>query len=122
MRTGHVMLHSVVTSLGRAWDFCGEVDFHARGASNHDAEVIVSGNDVRTTKENVLQDFWLFQASQCARHIYYLNFNTYDIPGHCSIWGDRVNKLTHTAFCKVKGEDWRQLRGDYYNVWGEHEP
>ena len=70
----------------------------------------------------MLQDFGLFQASQCARHIYYLNFNSYDIPGDCPIWGDRVNKLTHSAFCTVKGEEWRQRRGNYYNVWGKREP
>jgi len=87
----------------------------------HNSSLVFLDNMLQMGNENVLQDFWLFQASQCARHIYYLNFNTYDIPGDCPIWGDRVNKLTHTAFCKVKGEDWRQRRGNYYNVWGERE-
>lgn len=87
----------------------------------HNSSLVFLDNMFHLGNGNVLNDFWLFQAAQCARHIYYLNFNTYDIPGDCPIWGDRVNKLTHTAFCKVKGEDWRQRRGNYYNVWGERE-
>lgn len=67
--------------------------------------------------EHVLRHFWLFQALECARHIYYLNFNTHDIPDDCPIWGERVGKETHSAFNVLMGETWRRKTADYYDFW-----
>ena len=66
-----------------------------------------------------LQDFWLHQAAQCARHCYFLNFNSFQIPDDCPIWGGRPASLLHSAFSTVSGEEWRQRRSDYYETWAD---
>ncbi|CAJ1404628.1 unnamed protein product [Effrenium voratum] len=83
----------------------------------HNSSLVFLDNMLQLGNQHVLDDFWLHQAAQSARHCYYLNFNTYDIPEDCPIWGRRVNQLLHTAFSKVSGEEWRKRRGNYYDVW-----
>ena len=86
--------------------------------SGHNSSLVFLDNMLQMGNGHVLEDFWLHQAAQCARHMYYLNFNTYDIPHDCPIWGGRVDQLVHTAFSTVSGETWRQKRAQYYNFWG----
>ena len=85
----------------------------------HNSSIVFLDNMLQLGNRHVLRDYWLYQAAQCARYAYYLNFNTYQIPDDCPIWGGRVNRLTHTAFRTVEGEEWRQRRADYYNMWGD---
>eukprot|EP00439_Symbiodinium_sp_Y106_P021752 s1885_g2.t1 len=89
--------------------------------AGHNSSLVFLDNMLQMGNAHVLEDFWLHQAAQCARHMYYLNFNTYNIPDDCPIWGGRVDQLLHTAFNTVSGEVWRQRRGMYYNVWGSDE-
>merc|ERR1711924_275008 len=60
---------------------------------------------------------WIYQSKECARHLYYLNFNTFAIPGECPIWGERVRPLVHTAFSMTSGDEWRKRAGQIYDVW-----
>ncbi|CAE7566135.1 SHE10 [Symbiodinium sp. CCMP2592] len=85
----------------------------------HNSSVVFLDNLLALGCRQVLNDFWLHQAAQCARHIYFLNFNTFRVPDDCPIWGRRVNQLLHTAFSTVSGEEWRRRRTDYYNVWSK---
>ena len=87
--------------------------------SGHNSSMVFLDNMVQMGNGHVLADFWLHQGAQCARHIYYLNFNTYTIPDDCPIWGARVDQLLHTAFSTVSGEEWRQRRCKYYDIWGD---
>ncbi|CAE7841466.1 PRY3 [Symbiodinium necroappetens] len=76
--------------------------------SGHNSSMVFLDNMVQMGNGHVLADFWLHQGAQCARHIYYLNFNSYTIPDDCPIWGARVDQLLHTAFSTVSGKssDW----------------
>ena len=86
--------------------------------SGHNSSMVFLDNMLQMGNGHVLEDFWLHQGAQCARHIYYLNFNSYAVPDDCPIWGARVDQLLHTAFSTVSGEEWRQRRGKYYDIWG----
>ncbi|CAE7229398.1 PRY3 [Symbiodinium sp. CCMP2456] len=87
--------------------------------SGHNSSMVFLDNMLQMGNGHVLDDFWLHQAAQCARHIYSLNFNSYAIPDDCPIWGARVDQLLHTAFSTVSGEEWRQRRCKYYDIWGD---
>ena len=67
------------------------------------------------------QHIGLRQAVQCARHLFYLNFNTYYVPDDCPIWGGRVPQLLHTAFSMTYGEEWRQRAAKEYDDWSPEE-
>jgi len=54
-----------------------------------------------------------FQGVQRARRLYYLDFNTYDIPGDCPTWGCRTKPLLHSAFSTTYGEEWRRRNNTY---------
>lgn len=85
----------------------------------HNSSLVFLDNLLSLGNQNVLEDFWLHQAAQCARHCYFLNFNSFQIPDDCPIWGGRPPQLLHTAFSTVSGEEWRKRRGDYYNTWAD---
>ncbi|CAK9023796.1 unnamed protein product [Durusdinium trenchii] len=87
----------------------------------HNSSLVFLDNMLRLGNEHVLEDYWLYQAAQSARYVYYLSFNTYKVPDDCPIWGAKVDSLTHTAFSTVKGEEWRRKRSNYYNMWGQDE-
>ena len=78
----------------------------------HNSSFVFLDSMARLGCANVWEKYWLHQALQCARHVFYLNF-----PGDCPIWGKRVGELTHSAFSKTSGEKWRMQRGNYYDVW-----
>ena len=89
--------------------------------AGHNSSMVFLDNLLQMGNEHVLDDFHLHQAAQCARHIYYMNYNTYRVPDDCPIWGRRNDQLTHLAFSVVDGEKWRQMRRGaetVYNVWG----
>eukprot|EP00438_Fugacium_kawagutii_P008391 Skav210641 [mRNA] locus=scaffold3835:36208:38870:- [translate_table: standard] len=87
----------------------------------HNSSMVFLDNMLSLGNRHVMEDFWLHQARECARHCYYLNFNTYRIPDDCPIWGRRGDQLTHTAFRRHEGgDDWRKRRNNYYDVW-EHD-
>lgn len=87
----------------------------------HNSSMVFLDNMLSLGNRHVMVDFWLHQARECARHCYYLNFNTYRIPDDCPIWGRRGDQLTHTAFRRHEGgDDWRKRRNNYYDVW-EHD-
>ena len=87
----------------------------------HNSSLVFLDNMLRLGNQHVLEDYWLHQAAQSARYVYYLNFNTYTVPDDCPIWGAQVERLLHTAFSTVEGEEWRRRRGNYYNMWGRKE-
>ena len=76
-------------------------------------------NMLQLGNKHVLSDFRLHQARECARHCYYLNFNTYTIPEDCPIWGGRGDQLVHTAFIRhVGGAAWRaENHPRLYDIW-----
>ncbi|CAE7342052.1 PRY3 [Symbiodinium sp. CCMP2592] len=89
--------------------------------AGHNSSLVFLDYLLHHGNEHVLNDFHLFQALECARHIYYLNFNTHDIPDDCPIWGERVGQETHSAFNVLKGETWRRKKDNFYDYWGEDE-
>eukprot|EP00439_Symbiodinium_sp_Y106_P022601 s3421_g2.t2 len=89
--------------------------------AGHNSSLVFLDYLLHHGNEHVLRDFRLFQALECARHIYYLNFNTHDIPDDCPIWGERVGKETHSAFNVLQGETWRRKTADFYDYWGDQE-
>ncbi|CAK8992210.1 unnamed protein product, partial [Durusdinium trenchii] len=55
--------------------------------AGHNSSLVFLDNILQLGNSHVLEDFWLHQASECARHVYFLNFNTYKIQDDCPIWG-----------------------------------
>jgi len=90
--------------------------------AGHNSSLVFLDNLLKVGNPHVCTDYKIHRAAQCARHVYSLNFNTYDFPHDCPVWGDRARKQVHSAFSTVDGEAWRQKREDYFNVWGEEEP
>eukprot|EP00434_Breviolum_minutum_P030185 symbB.v1.2.026696.t1/scaffold2690.1/size72910/7 len=86
--------------------------------SGHNSSLVFLDNLLKVGNPHVCTDYKIHRAAQCARHVYSLNFNTYDFPHDCPVWGDRARKQVHSAFSTVDGETWRKKREDYFNVWG----
>ena len=89
----------------------------------HNSSMVFLDNMLQLGNEHVLRDFRLHQARECARHCYYLNFNTYNIPDDCPIWGGRGDQLVHTAFVRhVGGATWRaQNHPRLYDIWHDQQ-
>jgi len=87
--------------------------------AGHNSSLVFLDNLLKVGNPHVCTDYKIHRAAQCARHVYSLNFNTYDFPHDCPVWGDRARQQVHSAFSTVDGEAWRQKREDYFNVWGE---
>ena len=83
----------------------------------HNSSFVFLDSMARLGCAYVWEKYWLHQGLQCARHVFYLNFNTFNVPEDCPIWGNRVGQLTHSAFSTTSGEEWRKEAGKYYNVW-----
>merc|ERR1712194_345653 len=73
---------------------------------------------VNQGNSHCFNSFHLRQAMQCARHVYYLNFNTYAVPDDCPIFGKRPPAQVHSAFDKgLEGNKWRQRLTSHWDDW-----
>lgn len=90
--------------------------------SGHNSSLVFLDNMLTFGNEFICDDYWIHQAAECARHIYYLNFNTFHIPDDCPIWGGRVDQEVHgafrTVFPTVGVDEWRPVRQKYFDEWG----
>ena len=86
--------------------------------SGHNSSLVFLDNLLKVGNEFICKDYWIHEAAECARHIYYLNFNTFHIPDDCPVWGGRAKQEVHRAFRTVGVDDWRPIRQKYFDEWG----
>ena len=86
--------------------------------SGHNSSLVFLDNMLKVGNEFICDDYWIHQAAECARRIYYLNFNTFHIPDDCPIWGGRAKQEVHRAFRTVGVDEWRPVRQKYFDEWG----
>ena len=86
--------------------------------SVHNSSLVFLDNMLKVENEFICDDYWIHEAAECARHIFYLNFNHFHIPDDFPNWGGRAEQEVHRAFRTVGVDEWRPVRQKYFDEWG----
>jgi len=105
--------------LNQGGEGCWSALIPQAAQAGHNCWAVFLDNLLNEGNQHVGKLFDMSRLMQCARHCYYLNFNTYDVTGDCPIWGGRSQAVLHTAFKVESGDDWKRRALNEYNEFPE---
>ena len=109
----HAVLQAVQAGADGVW-----ASFIPQAAqSGHSSSFMFLDNMIINGNKGAWDSFRLHHATEAAKMLYMLNFNTIEFPGECPIWGTKTTELVHSAFNKSTKKDWRERVANQYHQW-----